>query len=38
VGVADQLALRGLLKIRDLAQPLVSVHRIKPDLPVAQQW
>ncbi len=37
-GVADQSALRGLLiKIRDLGLPLISVHRIEPDLPVLQQ-
>jgi hypothetical protein len=37
-GVADQAALRGLLiRIRDLALPLISVHRIEPDLPVLQQ-
>ena len=38
VGVADQTALHGLLiKIRDLGLPLISTHRIKPDLPVLQQ-
>jgi hypothetical protein len=37
-GVADQAALRGLLmKIRDLGLPLISAHRIEPDLPVLQQ-
>ena len=38
VGMADQAALHGLLiKIRDLGLPLISVHRIEPDLPVLQQ-
>jgi len=35
---ADQSALHGLLiKIRDLGLPLISVHRIEPDLSVLQQ-
>jgi len=37
-GGADQSALHGLLiKIRDLGLPLISVHRIEPDLSVLQQ-
>jgi hypothetical protein len=37
-GAANQSALhRLLIKIRDLGLPLISVHRIEPDLPVLQQ-
>jgi len=37
-GVADQAALHGLLiRIWDLGLPLISAHRIEPDLPVLQQ-
>ena len=36
---ADQAALYGLLiRVRDLGLSLIPVHRIKPDVPVPQQW
>jgi hypothetical protein len=37
-GAANQPAFhRLLLKIRNLGLPLISTHRIEPDLPVLQQ-